>query len=132
MTGNTAAVTLTETVLQAGRWHGVAVRSDGSDGPPPTLTAWHQERGLGSLEITPSRIAGRWDVAFGVPAELLSDGVQVILFRDEETGETVADLTLSAGRALGEDIRAEVELLRAELDMLKQAFRRHCVETDAS
>jgi hypothetical protein len=26
-------------------------------------------------------------------------------------------------------LRAEVDLLRAELDMLKRAFRRHCVET---
>jgi hypothetical protein len=30
---------------------------------------------------------------------------------------------------LAEDIRAEMDLLRAELDLLKQAFRRHCVET---
>ena len=33
------------------------------------------------------------------------------------------------GEPLGDDIRAEVELLRAELDMLKRAFRRHCLET---
>jgi hypothetical protein len=37
--------------------------------------------------------------------------------------------TLIAGDVLGDDIRAEVDLLRAELDMLKRAFRRHCVET---
>jgi hypothetical protein len=30
---------------------------------------------------------------------------------------------------LDEDIRAEVDLLRAELDLLKRAFRRHCSET---
>jgi hypothetical protein len=30
---------------------------------------------------------------------------------------------------LEEDIRAEVSLLRAELDLLKRAFRRHCAET---
>jgi hypothetical protein len=28
-----------------------------------------------------------------------------------------------------DDLRAEVDLLRAELDMLKRAFRRHCLET---
>ena len=34
-----------------------------------------------------------------------------------------------AGEAVSDDLRAEVELLRAELDMLKRAFRRHCLET---
>ena len=29
----------------------------------------------------------------------------------------------------GVDLRAEMDLMRAELDMLKRAFRRHCVET---
>lgn len=38
--------------------------------------------------------------------------------------EAIAD-----GEALGDDMRVEIELPRAELDMLKRAFRRHCVET---
>ena len=38
--------------------------------------------------------------------------------------EAIAD-----GEALGDDMRVEIELPRAELDMLKRAFRLHCVET---
>jgi len=38
--------------------------------------------------------------------------------------EAIAD-----GEALGDDMCVEIELPRAELDMLKRAFRRHCVET---
>ena len=38
--------------------------------------------------------------------------------------EAIAD-----GEALGDDMRVEIELPRAEIDMLKRAFRRHCVET---
>ena len=41
----------------------------------------------------------------------------------------LGDFTLMAGDAVADDLRAEVELLRAELDMLKRAFRRHCLET---
>jgi hypothetical protein len=33
------------------------------------------------------------------------------------------------GEPLDDDIRAELDLLRAELEMLKRAFRRHCLET---
>ena len=36
---------------------------------------------------------------------------------------------LMSGDALSYDIRAEMTLLREELDMLKRAFRRHCLET---
>ena len=43
--------------------------------------------------------------------------------------EVLGSFTLIAGEALGDDLRAEVSLLRAELDMLKRAFRRHCLET---
>ena len=45
-------------------------------------------------------------------------------------GGTVLDrITLMAGAALDEDIRAEIALLRDELELLKSAFRRHCAET---
>jgi hypothetical protein len=55
--------------------------------------------------------------------------VQVFLINDAATGETLDSFTIITGEPLEDDIRAEVELLRAELDMLKRAFRRHCVET---
>ena len=64
-----------------------------------------------------------------IPAELLSDGVQTFLIRDTDSGETLESFSILAGEALADDIRAEVELLREELDMLKRAFRRHCLET---
>ena len=51
----------------------------------------------------------------------------MILDRSEE--RVLASFSIVAGDALAEDIRAELSLLRAELDMLKKAFRRHCVET---
>ena len=44
-------------------------------------------------------------------------------------GEVLASFTLVAGVPLEEDLRAEISLLRAELDLLKKAFRRHVTET---
>lgn len=44
-------------------------------------------------------------------------------------GQALGDFSIIAGDAAGEDIRAEMALLRAELDMLKRSFRRHCRET---
>ena len=124
-----AAVALTKTVLQAGTWYALARRAGGEDGPAPRLSAWHLEKELDGLEVSAAPVGGQWEVRLPVPAELLSDGVQTILIRNDETGETADTLTLIAGDPLGPDIRAEVDLLRAELDMLKKAFRQHCAET---
>ena len=54
--------------------------------------------------------------------------MQTYLVADAATGEPRL-LRLVAGEALAHDLRAEIDLLRAELDMLKRAFRRHCLET---
>ena len=64
-----------------------------------------------------------------IPAEAIADGVQTFVITDQISSERLGYFTLIAGEALGDDMRVEVELLRAELDMLKRAFRRHCVET---
>jgi hypothetical protein len=125
-----ADVKLTKSSIRAGVWNGAAVRVDGADGPVPALSAWHMERPLDGLAVTPVRDSpGLWEVSLDIPAGILADGVQTVLFRDDATEETVDSFTLVTGEPLEQDIRAEVDLLRAELDMLKRAFRRHCVET---
>lgn len=125
-----AEAKLTKHTLLAGVWHGRMVREDGADGPAPTLSAWYLEKQLDGPVVAPSSDGtGLWDVQLSIPSEILADGVQTILIRDDASGETLADVTLIAGAPIDQDIRAEMELLRAELDMLKRAFRRHCVET---
>ncbi|MEM9341836.1 MAG: hypothetical protein AAGA87_02205 [Pseudomonadota bacterium] len=122
------AITLTKTVLKSGVWHGRAARDDGAAHPAPRLSAWHQNDALDAPEVVATKETGQWDVHLTLPARLLSDGVQTVLFRDDESGDTVGSFTLVAGDALDDDIRAEMALLRAELDMLKKAFRRHVSE----
>ena len=63
------------------------------------------------------------------PRALISDGLQSFVISNPDTGETLESFAILAGDALADDIRAEIGLLRAELDMLKRAFRRHCAET---
>ena len=64
-----------------------------------------------------------------IPPDAIADGVQTLLIIDASRKEQIGHITLLAGDVLGDDIRAEMDLLRAELDMLKRAFRRHCLET---
>lgn len=119
-------LTLTKTRLSAGVWEGVLTRNGGGPGQPD-LTVTHQNAQITGWTITED--ADAWVVQVPLPADLIADGVQTFVIAEVASGETLASFSLLAGEALAEDIRAEIDLLRAELDMLKRAFRRHCVET---
>ncbi|MDA8584784.1 hypothetical protein N9L47_00785 [Rhodobacteraceae bacterium] len=122
-------MTLTRMRLAEGVWEGLLSVRDAS---VPRLRLLHQDQVLGEPETIeagqdPSGLS-KWLVRFRLPVERLSDGVQTFVIEDAETGDALAHETLVAGEVLDDDIRAEVSLLRAELDMLKRAFRRHCSE----
>ena len=119
------SVVLTPLALRAGIWSAVAESDD-----EPSLVATYQGHMIDGLEISAhGEKPGAWLVRVPVPAEAVSDGVHTILVNETGSDDIIGQFSLLAGDALGEDIRAEVELLRAELDLLKRAFRRHCVET---
>ncbi len=114
---------LTKTNLTAGVWQGELQ----GGGDAPRLMVTH----LGETLDPPEMIAAgdMWHVRVAIPPERLSDGVQTFVISDADSGRELAHFALAIGEALAQDIRAEVDLLRAELDLLKKAFRRHCVET---
>jgi hypothetical protein len=117
-------LTLTQTRMANGIWEGMLTGA----GSLPQIEAFHQGRPLAGLTVTP--VPGQavtWAVHLPIPATVLSEGVQTVLL--QAGGEVLAQFTLVAGQPLEEDLRAEIGLLRAELDLLKKAFRRHVVET---
>lgn len=122
-----ADLTLTKTRIRAGVWEGVLT---GAGTTEPRLEVVHLQEPVAGVTLAPvPDRPGDWAVRVPIPAAVLSEGVQTFLIRDPATGTTLAHFTIVTGVAMEEDIRAEVDLLRAELDMLKRAFRRHCLET---
>lgn len=119
------AEALVRTTLSAGRYEGVLTGAGQTE-----IEALHKGRIVGVAQITahPTE-ASALQVALDLPADVLSDGVQVIGLRSTATGNVLDRITLMAGSALDEDIRGELSLLRDELEMLKRAFRRHCADT---
>lgn len=122
-----STLTLTKTRLYAGVWEGVLTGGDPK--APPALRVTHLAQEIEGIEIKEAEGVDGWIVHVPVPVELISDGVQTFLISDAQTGKSLNSFTLLFGEVLGEDIRAEMGLLREELDLLKSAFRRHCVET---
>jgi hypothetical protein len=65
-----------------------------------------------------------WRFHATLPVALLSEGARAVLILDAASGAQIGQFSLSVGEELAEDLRAEVAQLRAELDLLKTAFRR--------
>lgn len=121
--------TLTKTRIQAGIYEGV-LKSNSDNALHPEITCVHLEREVGDLVLNDDPSLGQtWHLKIHLPADVLTDGIQTFLIMDKTTEETLDSFTIITGEPLNEDLQAEVDLLRSELDMLKKAFRRHCVET---
>lgn len=71
---------------------------------------------------------GLWSVQMPIPPHAICDGIQNFIVHTE-TGDEIGSFSIIAGEAVDHDLRTEIGLLRAELDLLKKAFRRHVIET---
>lgn len=111
-------IQMTPIGLQAGMWCArlVAVAE-------PQVDVTHDGAVLQGAEVQADG-DGAWLMRVPVPQDTLSDGLQTYLVTDRDTGAKLGHFTILAGEILDDDLRAEVALLRAELDLLKKAFRR--------
>lgn len=119
---------LSKTRLFEGIWEGILTASDSAE-QVPDIGVTHLEKPLGEVRITALDTPGTWSLHIPIPVEMIGEGAQTFLIFDKDSGETLNSFTIIAGDAVTDDIRGEISLLRAELDLLKRAFRRHCVET---
>lgn len=121
-------LTLTKIRLRNGVWEGRLTGAP-TTGKRPDIRVTHLDLPVPDVELVEGTDSSFWTLTIPVPDYAVADGVQTFLIVDGETDTKLADFTLIAGESVPDDLRAEVELLRAELDMLKRAFRRHCLET---
>ena len=125
MAGN---IELTKLRLVEGVWHGAIKNRDDKDWKPQ-IEVTHLDFPVDGVEVVEDRVEEHWVLRIPIPANRIADGVQTFVIHEKRDNEVLGSFSIVAGDALAEDIRAEMSLLRAELDMLKKAFRRHCVET---
>jgi hypothetical protein len=89
------------------------------------IEAVHDGRVIAAARLVHSEDGTGTRVSVEFPVEILSDGVQVVSLCSTVTGAVLDRVTFLAGDVLEDDVRAEIMLLRDELEMLKRAFRRH-------
>ena len=117
---------LTPLKFQNALWEGIVTQTGTG---VPQVQVLLRDRPVPGIKLSEGSNKSEWNLSFTVPPEVLNEGVHTFLIVDTLENEKIGNLTILAGDVLADDMRMEMELLRAELDMLKRAFRRHCVET---
>ena len=124
------AWTLEKTSLRGGVYRGILAHGGRAKVAPPNLVAEHDKSPL-YLSITPIEgTTNQHQVTVEMPSSLISDGVQMVTICAEGEETPLATFAIVAGDAVPDDLPEEVALLRAELEMLKRAFRRHVAMTE--
>lgn len=122
---------LTKTRIADGVWEGKVQQPEARpDSPPPAIRITLGDTPVPGAELEPVEDAlGLYILRVPIPTTALGEGLHTFLILDDEAGVTLGDFSIALGLPLESDIRAEMDQLRAELDLLKRAFRRHCVDT---
>lgn len=113
------------TQIKAGIWRGDLT---GMGQTEPDLRVTHQGTELRDVNCSYDVNQDIWQITVPIPAAMIADGVQTFVVSDA-SGITLDTFTLIAGEPLADDLRAEISLLRDELDILKKAFRKSCGES---
>lgn len=123
-----AEMSLEKARIHAGIWEGVLTAQVDD---APALEVTHLGQVILGVDVAAlDGKPGQFSVRVPIPAELLNDGVQTFVIQDKASGQTLDSFVIVTGEPLQADIRAEMDLLRSELDMLKRAFRRHLRDGD--
>ena len=114
---------LTRTQIRGGVYQGVLKRN-GRIRREPQLELRLLDADLGTLNLTPDpEQSSTWNVMARIPTSAITEGIQTFILRDPVSGEMLDSFAIISGNPVEEDLRAEMALLRAELEMLKRAFR---------
>ena len=113
---------LTRSRIHHGLWKGVLA---GAVNGVPRLEYRHNGRPIAGLFLEEhAEEPGVYLCQAPIPREAVSEGVQSFVIASGS--DILASFSLLAGEAFDGDLRLEIQQLRIELDLLKQAFRSHC------
>ncbi|WP_372990968.1 hypothetical protein [Sulfitobacter sp.] len=119
-------LSLTKTRMIEGTWQGVIT---GASETKPEISVTHANVSVPDFKLVHNDASNHWVLTIPMPAAAIADGIQTILIIDRQADQKIGEIVMIGDEVYGVDLRAEMDLMRAELDMLKRAFRRHCVET---
>lgn len=123
---------LTKTRFAEGVWEGVLHLPGRAEAP--VIEAVHhampapgragETRALPAPVLTAADGPGTWHLRLDLPASVLGEGVQTVVLHEAGAEAPLAVFSFFADSPPDGDVLAELAQLRAELELLKVAFRR--------
>ncbi|ADO41650.1 hypothetical protein [Ketogulonicigenium vulgare] len=110
-------MTLIETRIVEGIWEGLLTDTV----LEPRLVASHN--GVDLPVAWTAQEGGDYALRVEVPRAMVSAGQHVMIIRDQDTGIEISRFVMAVGEDALNPQQAEIAILRAELDLLKSAFR---------
>ena len=106
-----------------GIWRALLNQSSDLKAPPPKIDVLLQGRPIRGVRVDPLNMENCYELSVPIPPEAIGSGTYMLLIVEQGSSKGLARIVLSGGDFNGEDLRAEMAELRAEIDLLKRLFR---------
>ena len=120
---------ITQIKFSQGVWQGlISGAAPGTDHLPKFDVTLHEEP-VDTVQVIRTQDTDELHLQITIPPSAVGSGVHSFVITEHQSLDVLARFTLIGADLAEQDLRAEIDLLKAELELLKRAFRRHCVET---
>ena len=120
---------ITQIKFSQGVWQGlISGAAPGTDHLPKFDVTLHEEP-VDTVQVIRRQDTYELHLQITIPPSAVGSGVHSFVITEHQSLDVLARFTLIGGDLAEQDLRAVIDLLRADLELLKRAFRRHCVET---
>ena len=75
------------------------------------------------MRVDPLNMENCYELSVPISPEAIGSGTYMLLIVEQGSSKVLSRIVLSGGDLNGEDLRAEMAELRAEIDLLKRLFR---------
>ena len=106
-----------------GIWRALLSQPSDLKAPPPKIEVLLQRSPIRGVRVDPLNMENCYELSVPIPPEAIGSGTYMLLIVEQGSSKVLSRIVLSGGDLNGEDLRAEMAELRAEIDLLKRLFR---------
>ena len=106
-----------------GIWRALLGQPSDLKAPPPKIEVLLQRSPIRGVRVDPLNKENCYKLSVPIPANSVGFGTYMPMFVEQGSSKVLSRIVLSGGNLNGEDLRAEMAELRAEIDLLKRLFR---------
>ena len=106
-----------------GIWRALLSQSSDLKAPPPKIEVLLQGRPIRGVRVDALDMENCHELSVPIPPEAVGFSTYMLLIVEQGSSKVLSRMLLSGGDLNGEDLRAEMAELRAEIDLLKLLFR---------